>query len=77
MKISTCNEHFTDWPIEKVFQYCSRLGFDGVEIAPFMLGSFVTEVSSYGGATYAVLPGKAALRSSVSTGCSEDLMASM
>ncbi len=46
MKISTCNEHFTDWPIEKVFQYCSRLGYDGVEIAPFMLSSSVTEVSS-------------------------------
>ena len=45
MKISVCNELFEGWPIEKVFQYASRLGYDGVEIAPYTLADSVTEIS--------------------------------
>jgi len=45
MKISICNELFQGWPIEKVFEYASRLGYDGVEIAPFTLADSVTEIS--------------------------------
>jgi sugar phosphate isomerase/epimerase len=46
MKISTCNEHFKGWSIEKVFQYSARLGYDGVEIAPFTIADSVTEISA-------------------------------
>jgi D-psicose/D-tagatose/L-ribulose 3-epimerase len=46
MKISICNELFQGWPIEKVFEYASRLGYDGVEIAPFTLADSVTEISA-------------------------------
>ncbi len=44
IKISICNELFEGWPIEKVFQYAARLGYDGVEIAPYTLADSVTEI---------------------------------
>lgn len=46
MKISICNELFQGWPIEKVFEYAAKLGYDGVEIAPFTLADSVTEIST-------------------------------
>jgi len=46
MKISICSELFQDWPIEKVFDYAARLGYDGVEIAPYTLADSVTEISA-------------------------------
>ncbi len=46
IKISICNELFQGWPIEKVFEYIAKLGYDGVEIAPFTLADSVTEISS-------------------------------
>jgi sugar phosphate isomerase/epimerase len=45
IKISICNELFQGWPIEKVFEYTSQLGFDGVEISPFTLADSVNEIS--------------------------------
>jgi len=46
IKISICNELFQGWPIEKVFEYASQLGYDGVEIAPYTLADSVTEIST-------------------------------
>jgi hypothetical protein len=43
MKISTCNEHFTGWSIEKVLQHAAQLGYDGVEVAPFTIADSVTK----------------------------------
>ncbi len=45
-KISICNELFQGWPIERVFEYAARLGYDGVEISPFTLADSVTEIST-------------------------------
>ena len=45
IKISICNELFQGWPIERVFEYASQLGYDGVEIAPYTLADSVTEIS--------------------------------
>ena len=45
MKIAVCNELFQGWPIEEVFQYAARLGYDGVEIAPYTLADSVTDIS--------------------------------
>ena len=45
MKISICNELFRGWPIEKVFEYAARLGYGGVELAPFTLAESVTDIS--------------------------------
>jgi len=46
MKFAICNEIFQGWKIEDVFAYTSRLGYQGVEIAPFTLANSVTEISS-------------------------------
>ncbi len=45
MKISICNELFKGWDIEKVFDYAARLGYDGVELAPFTIGETALDIS--------------------------------
>lgn len=44
MKFGICNEIFKDWKIDDVFTHCARLGYDAVEIAPFTLAKYVTEI---------------------------------
>ena len=44
MKLTTCNEYFTDWPIEEVFDYAADLGYAAVEIAPFTLADSVEDI---------------------------------
>jgi sugar phosphate isomerase/epimerase len=39
-----CNEIFRGWKIEDVFAYAGRLGYHGVEIAPFTLADSVTDI---------------------------------
>ena len=46
MKFAACNEFFEGWPVEKVFDYCKAVGYDGVEIAPFTLADSVEQVSA-------------------------------
>jgi sugar phosphate isomerase/epimerase len=41
MKFATCNEPWKDTPVEEVFRIAARLGFEGVEIAPFTLAERV------------------------------------
>lgn len=44
MRFATCNEPWKDTPIEEVFGIAARLGFEGVEIAPFTLAERVEQV---------------------------------
>jgi len=44
MKIALCNEVFRDTPIEETIAKAARLGYDGVEIAPFTIASSVEEI---------------------------------
>lgn len=44
MKFGICNEIFQGWKPEAVFTYCAALGYDAVEIAPFTLARYVTDV---------------------------------
>ena len=44
MKFGICNEIFKDWKIDDVFAYCAKIGYDAVEIAPFTLAKYVTDV---------------------------------
>lgn len=44
MKFGICNEIFKDWKIDDVFTYCAKIGYDAVEIAPFTLAKYVTEI---------------------------------
>lgn len=46
MKIAACNEFFENWEIERVFEYLAKIGYDGVEIAPFTLAASVTDIPS-------------------------------
>lgn len=44
MRFGICNEMFEGGKLEDVFQKASELGYSGVEIAPFTLGSRPTEL---------------------------------
>jgi len=46
MKFATCNEYFEGWELETVFDYAAKIGYDGVEIAPFTLAPSVDEISA-------------------------------
>lgn len=46
MKFAICNEIFQGWKLDDVFAHAARLGYDGVEIAPFTLADSVLEISS-------------------------------
>ncbi len=45
MKFAICNEIFAGWSLEQTFQYVARLGYSGVEIAPFTIAKSVTDIS--------------------------------
>lgn len=46
MKFGICNEIFKDWEIEKGLQFAKETGYDAIEIAPFTLANYVTEISA-------------------------------
>jgi sugar phosphate isomerase/epimerase len=46
VKFAICNEIYQGWKIEDVFAHAARLGYAGVEIAPFTLADSVTEISA-------------------------------
>ncbi len=41
MKIAICNELFKGWLLKDIYEYVSRLGYEGVEIAPFTISNDV------------------------------------
>lgn len=44
MKFAICNEIYQDWRLEEVFAHAARLGYAGVEIAPFTLADSVNNL---------------------------------
>ncbi len=46
MKFGICNEIFKDWELEKAMAFAKRAGYDAIEIAPFTIAKYVTEISS-------------------------------
>lgn len=44
MKFGICNETFKDWKLDDIFAYCARIGYDAVEVAPFTLAKYVTDI---------------------------------
>jgi sugar phosphate isomerase/epimerase len=46
MKFGICNEIFQGWKIEDAMAFAKRAGYDGVEIAPFTLAKYVTDIPS-------------------------------
>ncbi len=49
IKLGICNETFKEkgefWPLEKIMEYISKVGYQGLEIAPFTLASSVERIS--------------------------------
>jgi sugar phosphate isomerase/epimerase len=46
MKFSLCNEMFEDRPMAEVCSVAKRLGYNGIEIAPFTLSTSAEDISS-------------------------------
>jgi sugar phosphate isomerase/epimerase len=46
MKFAICNEIFQGWKLEDTLAYAARLGYAGVEIAPFTLANSVTDITA-------------------------------
>lgn len=46
MKFAICNETFPDWSFERICLFAKECGYTGVEIAPFTLAKYATQVSA-------------------------------
>jgi len=44
MKFAICNEVFEGWTIDDSIRFVAETGYDAIEIAPFTLAQYVTEV---------------------------------
>jgi sugar phosphate isomerase/epimerase len=46
VRFAICNEIYQGWKLEDIFAHAARLGYAGVEIAPFTLANSVTDISA-------------------------------
>jgi len=44
MKFGICNEIYQNWKIEDAMAHARRIGYDGIELAPFTLAKYVTDI---------------------------------
>ncbi len=44
MKFGICNEIFQGWNLDDTFRYAKKAGYDAVEIAPFTITKYVTDL---------------------------------
>jgi len=44
MKFGICSEIFQNWKIDDAMTFAKKAGYDGIEIAPFTLAKYVTEI---------------------------------
>ena len=46
MRFGICNEIFDGWSLEDTFSFCAKTGYDAVEIAPFTIAPYVTDITA-------------------------------
>ncbi len=46
MKFAICNEIFKDWKLDEAMAFARSAGYDAIEIAPFTIANYVTEISA-------------------------------
>src|SRR5688572_4973598 len=46
MNYAICNETFLDWPFDRAFAFARECGYAGIEIAPFTIATYATEISA-------------------------------
>lgn len=46
MKLGICHEMFVDWDWEQQCRFIAEVGYTGIELAPFTLGSRISDVSA-------------------------------
>jgi sugar phosphate isomerase/epimerase len=46
MKFGICNEIFEGWKLDDTFRYAKQAGYDAVEIAPFTIAKYVTDITA-------------------------------
>jgi sugar phosphate isomerase/epimerase len=44
-RYAICNETFQDWPFDRAFAFARACGYTGIEIAPFTLARYATDIS--------------------------------
>src|SRR5438132_87525 len=44
IKFAICNEIFQDWKLEDTFAHVAKTGYDAVELAPFTIAKYVTDI---------------------------------
>jgi sugar phosphate isomerase/epimerase len=45
MRFGICNEIFQGWKLEEAMAYARKTGYDAIEIAPFTIANYVTDIS--------------------------------
>lgn len=46
MKLAICNEIFQNWKLDNAIAYAAKAGYNAVEIAPFTIAKYATEISA-------------------------------
>ena len=46
MKFGICNEIFEGWSMEDTMEYVAKTGYDCLEIAPFTISNYVTDITA-------------------------------
>lgn len=46
MKFAICNETFREWSFERAFGFAAECGYTGIEMAPFTIAPYVTDISA-------------------------------